>query len=198
MKKIFKLLFISVLILNLSSCKNSNLKIENILGKNFEARDNGYISINNLVSDITNIDIKYPDYCLDKQSGVIVDTNGNIFKKPDYDYFSLKGFNLKLEVKNGKTFINSESMFYENNRFELIDEFTILDTLLDIKYVDNEGKYNIKGDTNEYINEFKELKNLSTNYNQLVNDYIKYKDQLSPKVREGLERELALEKDKNK
>lgn len=200
MKNIFKLFVLSFIVFSLSSCKISNYNLKDFSSRRFETRDNGYINFQKSENDILHIFVKYPDYCFNKQSGVIIDKNGKVFKKPDINYSSIDSSNLKLEIKDGRTFINSESQYFNNFRYQIVDENTIIDTLLDIKYEDYQSKYGIEADTNEYFNEFKELKELAKEYNQLVKDYIKYKDQLSPKVREGVEKILEEEKqefDKN-
>lgn len=89
------------------------------------------------------VNIKYPDYCWNKNSGFIVDKNGEVFKKLNREEAFFEAFILKIEVRNGKKYINSDSKFYPNYRFEIKDEFTILDTLLGIEYVDNLSKYGI-------------------------------------------------------
>lgn len=84
-----------------SSCKSSNISIEKFRNKVFLANDNGRI-----VFHMDKINIKYPDYCWNKNSGVIVDKNGEVFKKPNREEAFFEAFNLKIEVRNGKKYIN--------------------------------------------------------------------------------------------
>ena len=130
-KRFFKILILNFCFLILfSSCKSSNINIEKFRNKVFLANDNGRI-----VFHMDKVNIKYPDYCWNKNLGVIVDKNGEVFKKPNREEAFFEAFNLKIEVRNGKKYINSDSKFYPNYRFEIKDEFTILDTLLGIEYV---------------------------------------------------------------
>ena len=178
MKRFFKILIFNFCFLILfSSCKSSNISIEKFRNKVFLANDNGRI-----VFHMDKVNIKYPDYCWNKNSGVIVDKNGEVFKK------------LKIEVRNGKKYINSDSKFYPNYRFEIKDEFTILDTLLGIEYVDNLSKYGIESDDNEYINAYKEAKDLVNQYKNTVKGMENNKDELSPKVKDEIEREMKKDK----
>ncbi|WP_029949119.1 hypothetical protein [Parvimonas micra] len=172
-----------------SSCKSSNVSIEKFRNKVFLANDNGRI-----VFHMDKINIKYPDYCWNKNSGVIVDKNGEVFKKPNREEAFFEAFNLKIEVRNGKKYINSDSKFYPNYRFEIKDEFTILDTLLGIEYVDNLSKYGIESDDNEYINAYKEAKDLVNQYKNTVKGMENNKDELSPKVKDEIEREMKKDK----
>ena len=140
------------------------------------------------------VNIKFPDYCWNKNSGVIVDKNGEVFKKPNREEAFFEAFNLKIEVRNGKKYINSDSKFFPNYRFEIKDEFTILDTLLGIEYVDNLSKYGIESDDNEYINAYKEAKDLVDQYKNTVKGMENNKDELSPKVKDEIEREMKNDK----
>lgn len=38
------------------------------------------------------VNIKYPDYCWNKNSGVIVDKNGEVFKKPNREEAFFEAF----------------------------------------------------------------------------------------------------------
>ena len=141
------------------------------------------------------VNIKYPDYCWNKNSGVIVDKNGEVFKKLNREEAFFEAFILKIEVRNGKKYINSDSKFYPNYRFEIKDEFTILDTLLGIEYVDNLSKYGIQSDDNEYINAYKEAKDLVNQYKNTVKGMENNKDELSPEVKDEIEREIKKDKE---
>lgn len=195
MKNFKKLLFcMSVSAMFLCSCSNSNVNSEKISKKFFEksfySRDNGYI-FTGMENGITEkITIQLPDYCWDKQSGVIIDKNGKVFEKPDRRYSNFTVLNPKFEKKDGKIFINSDSKFFENYRFELKDEFTIVDTLLNIEYTDNLGKYGIDTDSNEYKSTYREAKELADEFKTLVSDLEKYKDQLPEVVKKEIEREM--------
>lgn len=185
------------LIMLFSSCKSSNISIENLMYKKFYARDNGRIYLDLFEGVTPSIHIKLPDYCWNKQSGIIVNSEGKLFKKVDKSLAKIDNFNPKIEMKNGKYYLNCNSEFFDNFRFQVIDEFTILDTLLDIKYVDTLGKYNIEDDNNEYPNEYRELKELVSEYSTTIEDYKKYKDQLPVSVRKEIEKKIELEKNKN-
>lgn len=167
MKKFFKILsFCLCTLFIFSSCKSSsNVGVEKLKNKVFSANDNGSI-----VFPMDKVNIKYPDYCWNKYSGVIVD-------------------------KNGKKYINADSKFYPNDRFELKDEFTILDTLLGIEYVDIVNKYGIEYDSNEYLTEYKEAKQLAKNYKEIVKDIEDSKNEFSSKIKAEIEREMEIDRD---
>lgn len=192
MKKIFKISsFCLCALFIFSACKsNSNVRVEKLKNKVFSANDNGHV-----VFHMDKVNIKYPDYCWNKDSGVIVDKDGKVFKKPNKDEAFFEAFNPKIEVKNGKKYINADSEFYPNNRFELKDEFTILDTLLGIEYVDNVNKYGIKGDDNEYLTKYKEVKQLAKEYKKTVKALEDNKNEFSSKVKAEIEREMEIDRD---
>lgn len=199
MTKKFKFFSLSlVLLIFLSACgsgSKDNVSIEKFINKNFETYDRGYVRFGIKNGSDLFINIKYPDYCWNKNSGTIVDKNGKVFRKLDKDSAFEEAFHPKLEIKNGKKYINSDSKFYPNDRFELKDDFTIIDTLLGIEYVDNNGKYGIDFDENEYPNEYKESKELLKDYRYTVRALEKYKDDFSPKVKEAIEREMEIDRD---
>lgn len=192
MKKFFKILsFCLCTLFIFSSCKSSsNVGVEKLKNKVFSANDNGSIGF-----PMDKVNIKYPDYCWNKYSGVIVDKNGKVFKKPSKDESFFEAFNPKIEVKNGKKYINADSKFYPNDRFELKDEFTILDTLLGIEYVDIVNKYGIEYDNNEYLTEYKEAKQLAKNYKEIVKDIEDSKNELPSKIKAEIEREMEIDRD---
>ena len=71
MKRFFKILIFNFCFLILfSSCKSSKVSIDKFRNKVFLANDNGRI-----VFHMDKVNIKYPDYCWNKNSGVIVDKN---------------------------------------------------------------------------------------------------------------------------
>ena len=94
-----------------------------------------------------------------------------------------------------KKYINADSKFYPNDRFELKDEFTILDTLLGIEYVDIVNKYGIEYDSNEYLTEYKEAKQLAKNYKEIVKDIEDSKNEFSSKIKAEIEREMEIDRD---
>lgn len=141
--KIKKLLsFVLLSLFLFSSCKseNKNVTMEKLMNKTFISFDNGKISfsLNNGIDPKVNV--RYPDFCYDKSSGLIVDKDGKVFKKLNKENAKIEAFNPKIENKNGKNYINTDSKSYPNDRFLVKDEFTIKDTLLNIEYIDTKSK----------------------------------------------------------
>ncbi|MCI5997791.1 MAG: hypothetical protein MRZ16_06185 [Parvimonas sp.] len=198
MKKILKFFSLTLfLLIFLSACKSAdknNVSVEKLVNKQFETPDRGYVYFGFKNGSDLMVRIKYPDYCWNKNSGTIVDKEGNVFKKLDKDSAFEEAFFPKIEVKNGKKYINADSKFYPNDRFELRDEFTILDTLLGIEYVDIKGKYSVEIDENEYPNEYRETKELAEEYKNSAEAFEKHKNKLSPKVKDAIEREMNINK----
>lgn len=195
--KILSLMFLSFFIL--CSCKKVDKKmdINEVLNKTFTSFDNGEIkfSLNNGVDPM--ITLKLPNFCWNKDSGLIVDTNGKVFKKLNKDDAKLEAFKPKIEIKKGKKYINCDSKFFPNDRFELKDKYTITDTLLNIEYTDKKGKYNLQIDENEYPAQYKEVKEILKNSKDTLNALKEHKNAFSKEVKDAIEKEIELEDTKN-
>lgn len=193
-KKLLSFVLMSLFLFSSCKSENKNVSMEKLMNKQFISFDNGSISFSLNNGADPKVNIRYPDFCWNKSSGLLIDKDGKVFKKLNKENAKLEAFNPKIENKNGKNYINTDSKAYPNDRFLLKDEFTIKDTVLNIEYIDTKSKYKVSRDENEYPSEYKEIKEILKSYTDTLNALKKNKDGFSKEVKEAIEREINLEK----